>query len=104
MGKLEGQVVGQGGPHTSLVPLPDLPPAPPLRATHAKGFQGLRLAVGYGCARKGFRATAAWSRPGSGSKRCELSRGLLLGLLHGSLSSMLDRETFAYTSSLMSVL
>lgn len=49
MGKLEGQVVGQGGPHTSLVPLPDLPPAPPLRATHSKGFGGLGLAVGYGC-------------------------------------------------------
>ena len=63
MGKLEGQVVGQGGPHTSLVPLPDLPPAPPLRATHSKGFRGLGLAVGYGCSRKGFRATAAWSRP-----------------------------------------
>lgn len=29
MGEPEGQVVGQGGPHTSLVPLPSLPPGTP---------------------------------------------------------------------------
>lgn len=104
MGKPEGQAVGQGGPHTSLVPLPRLLPGPP-RATHVKErVPGAWPSCGYRCARKGFRPAAAWSSPGSGSKQSKLLLGLLLGLLHGSLSSMLDRETFAYTLSLMSVL
>lgn len=39
-GKPEGQAVGRGGPHTSLVPLPSLPPPPaPLRDSAGRWLQ-----------------------------------------------------------------
>lgn len=42
MGKPEGQAMGQGGPHTSLVPLPRLLPGPPKGHTcERKGSRGL---------------------------------------------------------------
>lgn len=44
MSKPEGQVAGQGGPHASLLPLPQ-PPSWPPRDADGKGFQGLSPAV-----------------------------------------------------------
>lgn len=46
MGKPEGQVVGQGGPHTSLVPLPSIPPGTPRGPQDVKGLQGLGPGAG----------------------------------------------------------
>lgn len=67
MSKPEGQVVGQGGPHASLLPLPQ-PPSWPPRDTDARGFRGFSPAVDADVQGRGWDTIAARSSAGSGSK------------------------------------
>lgn len=100
------QALSTGGPRaSSLSPRPQLPLLAP-KDTDGKGFPGTQPNCLCRFARKEIQTpqhkkkSSKWIQAFSAL----LTFSLLLGLLHGSYSSMLDRETLAYTSSLLSLL
>lgn len=100
------QALSTGGPRaSSLSPCPQLPLLAP-KDTDGKGFPGTQPNCLCRFARKEIQTpqhkkkSSKWIQAFSAL----LTFSLLLGLLHGSYSSMLDRETLAYTSSLLSLL
>lgn len=100
------QALSTGGPRaSSLAPRPQLPLLAP-KDTDGKGFPGTQPNCLCRFARKEIQTpqhkkkSSKWIQAFSAL----LTFSLLLGLLHGSYSSMLDRETLAYTSSLLSLL
>lgn len=100
------QALRKGRPCASLL-FPHFPPTPcsrPPRTQMGRGFQGLSPTVYAGLQGKKFKHHHNSKEKSSKWIQALLAFSLLLGLLHGSYSSMLDHETFAYTSSLMSLL